>query len=389
MQGDPDRAIKLLEELLRGLMKSKLRNQAIVAIEAGDRSFRWVGTAGMTAAGQPVVEDTPFFIASIDKLYNAAVAMLLVESGKLDIEKSICAYLPDTITRGLHHYGGRDRTGEITVRHLLTHTSGLADWFEDYPRKGPSLADTVFEEGDRIVTVEELTCHVRDRLRPHFPPQDLAARRPKTRYSDTNFMLVVEIIEAVTGLPLHEVHKQMLYAPLGLRKTYFPDHSQPPVPTSSPMILRVKGEPLRIPLLIQSVKGIYSTAADMMEFMRQLMKGGVFQRHETLTAMLSNWHRFGLPMDRAALRSPGWPIEYGIGVMRFRLPRLFTPQAPMPEVQGHTGSTGCWLFYCPELDVLLSGSVEDATAGAVPFRLVPKILRILSQSEWRVRELPY
>ena len=389
MQGNADVTINLLEELLRGFARSTLGKQAVVAVEAGDRSFHWVGTVGVTAAGKPVVEDTPFFIASIDKLYNATIAMMLGETGKLDVDKPICAYLPDTITRGLHQYGGRDRTAEITVRHLLTHTSGIADWFEDYPKGGPSLAEIVFKEGDRMLTIEELARHVRDRLRPHFPPQDLAGKRPIVRYSDTNFILVVAIIEAVTGLPLHTVHEQMLCEPLGLRQTYFFGHSQPLVPTSAPMVLRAKGAPLRIPLLIQSVKGIYSTTADMIAFMRQLMKGGVFHRQETLAAMVSRWRRFGFPTDRAAVRLPSWPIEYGVGMMRFRLPRFLTPFAPMPSVFGHTGSTGCWLFYCPELDVLLSGSVEDATAGAVPFRIVPKILSILSKSTWRVHGPSY
>jgi len=389
MPGNTGLTVNLLEEMFRGLTKSKLGRQGVVAVEASDRSFRWVGTAGETIAAGPVVEDTPFFIASIDKLYNATIAMMLHEADRLDLDERICAFLPDTITHRLHHYGGLDNTAEITVKHLLTHTSGLADWFEDYPKGGRSLAEIAFDEGDRMLTIEELACHVRDRLRPHFPPQDLTRKRQKVRYSDTNFILIVEIIEAVTGLALHEVHKQMLYEPLGLRQTYFPGRGQPLAATSAPMALRHKGEPLCIPQLIQSVKGIYSTTADLMAFMRQLVKGGIFHRSETLAAMMSSWHRFGFPMDRAALRSPNWPIEYGIGMMRFQLPRLLTPFAAMPSVFGHTGSTGCWLFYCPELDVLLSGSVEDATAGAVPFRIVPKILSILSKAEWRVRESSY
>lgn len=101
--------------------------------------------------------------------------------------------------------------------------------------------------------------------------------------------------------------------------------------------------------------------------------------------MMSHWSRFGFPMDRAALRSPNWPIEYAIGMMRFRVPRLFTPLAAIPAVFGHTGSTGCWLFYCPELDVAISGSVEDAAAGSVPFGTAPKILRLLSQAGWQAR----
>jgi CubicO group peptidase (beta-lactamase class C family) len=333
-----------------------------------------------------VVKETPFFIASIDKLYNATIVMMLWEAGRLDIDEPIGAYLPNTMTRGLHTYRGLDLSEKITVRHLLTHTSGLADWLEDYPRGGPSLVESILEGGDQMLSMEELVAHVRNQLSPHFPPQDLSSGRPKVRYSDTNFMLAVAIIEAVTDQPLHEVHRRMLYEPMGLEQTYFPDLTRPAVSTEDPMVLRAGGEPVHIPLLIRSIGGIYSTATDMMAFLRRLVGGEVFQNPETLAAMQSTWYRFGFPLDRAAFRAPGWPIEYGIGLMRFRLPRLLTPTAPMPSVVGHTGSTGCWLFYCPKWDVLLAGSVDEVTAGAVPFRTVPKILDILRQSDWVARE---
>ena len=377
-----DVTIGRLQGLLHRLTTRKPIEQAIVAVESGDESFRWIGAEGKTATGGQVLEETPFFIASIDKLYNATIAMMLSETGRLDLDNPITTYLPSAVTRGLHRHHGTDYSERITVRHLLSHTSGLADWLEDYPRGGPSLIERILNEGDRTLTVEELAAHVRDQLRPHFPPQDLSARRPKARYSDTNFMLIIAIIEAVTDQVLHEVHEQMLYRPLGLRHTYFPGLSQPLDPTPAPMVLRAKGQPLGIPLLMRSTRGIYSTAADTMVFLRRLMRNDVFRNPETLASMVSRWHRFGFPLDRAALHSPGWPVEYGLGIMRFRLPRVFTPTARMPTVLGHTGSTGCWLFYCPELDVLLSGSVEEVTAGAVPFRTVPRILNILRSSGW-------
>ncbi len=382
MSENKELARNLLEDLLHRLTKSRRCKQAIIAVDAPKQSFRWIGLVGKTQAGEPVVENTPFFIASIDKLYNATITMMLAELGKLNVDESICIYLPETITRGLHQYGGRDLTAEITIKHLLTHTSGLPDWFEDYPKGGSSLAGIVFEEGDRMLSIDELAGHVRNRLRPHFPPQDLTGKHAKIRYSDTNFILIVEIVEAVTGLPLHEVHEQMLYEPFGLSQTYFFGHSKPLMPTSAPMVLCADGKPLHIPLLIQSIKGLYSTAADMMTFIRRLMKDELFGNPETLTAMMSRWRRFGFPMDRAALRSPNWPIEYAAGMMRFRVPRLFTPLIPIPAVYGHTGSTGCWLFYCPELEVTISGSVEDVSAGAVPFRTTPEILKILLKAGW-------
>jgi CubicO group peptidase (beta-lactamase class C family) len=123
--------------------------------------------------------------------------------------------------------------------------------------------------------------------------------------------------------------------------------------------------------------GVYSTTGDMISFLRGLMSGELFQSPETLATMQRDWHRFGFSLDRAVLRTPSWPIEYGVGMMRFRMPRLFTLPARMPPVLGHTGSTGCWLFYCPELDIFLAGSVNEVTAAAVPFKMVPKILRVI------------
>lgn len=385
----PDRSdvtVGRLQRLLHGLATRKPITQAIVAVKSGDQSFRWFGAEGVTISGGKLVEETPFFIASIDKLYNATIAMMLSEAGRLNVDDAITAYLPGDITRGLHRYRGIDFSEKITVRHLLSHTSGLADWLEDYPKGGPSLISKVLKEGDRMFTIEELASHMRDCLRPHFPPQDLSAKRPRARYSDTNFMLIIAIIEAVTDQPLHELHEKMLYKPLGLRHTYFQELSKPLDQTPGPMVLRAKGQPLKIPLLIRSVRGIYSTAADTMSFLRRLMRGEVFQNPETLAAMQNSWYPFGLPLDRAALRSPGWPVKYGIGIMHFRLPRIFTPIAAMPSILGHTGSTGCWLFYCPEWDVLLSGSVDEITAGAVPYRTVPRILNIFRTSEWGPRE---
>jgi CubicO group peptidase (beta-lactamase class C family) len=114
----------------------------------------------------------------------------------------------------------------------------------------------------------------------------------------------------------------------------------------------------------------------MLTFLRALTRGQVFDDPQTFNLMQRRWYRFGFPLDPAALRAPGWPVAYGSGLMSFRLPRLFTLAQAMPTVIGHTGSTGSWLFYCPELDVFLCGTVDQLTAGAVPYRIVPKLLQI-------------
>ena len=91
--------------------------------------------------------------------------------------------------------------------------------------------------------------------------------------------------------------------------------------------------------------------------------------------MTARWHRFSLPRDRAALPTPGWPIEYGLGIMRFRLPRLLNAGRRAPALIGHTGVTGSWAFHSREAGLYLAGTFDSPRAVAAPFRLVPALIR--------------
>jgi D-alanyl-D-alanine carboxypeptidase len=64
--------------------------------------------------------------------------------------------------------------------------------------------------------------------------------------------------------------------------------------------------------------------------------------------------------------------------MRFRLPRVLAPLRAVPEVVGHSGSVGAWLFHCAERDLFLCGTVDQTSGAAVPFGIMPGILRGLA-----------
>jgi CubicO group peptidase (beta-lactamase class C family) len=379
--------IQRFEELLPGLTSHKDVRHAVMAVTSGDRSFRWIGAAGEASPdGTAMRRDTPFFIASIDKLYTASIVLKLHEKGSIGLDEPIRTYLPDKLIRGLHHLGGVDYTSSISVRHLLSHTSGLADWLEDIPKGDRSVAERLLKEGDMSMSLEDIAFHVRDRLTPHFSPQPRGVKRQKARYSDTNFILLIAIIEAVTSTPLHQVYEELLCRPLDLRHTYLYGRSAPIESTADPATLWVSERPLEIPLMICSTYGVYSSAEDTLKFLRSLIHGEVFEDPATPALMQERWNRFGLPLDRAALRLPSWPIEYGLGMMRFHdpvlrvlgyLPRVLRPAYPAPAVIGHTGSTGSWLFFCPQLDLFFAGTLDQANAGARPFRLVSKVLRMV------------
>jgi CubicO group peptidase (beta-lactamase class C family) len=379
---DPDRLAQRLDESVARLAARKRVPHAVVGVERGD-GFRWTGAVGEARPGGPPLRaDTPFFIASVTKLYIAAVVMKLHEGGQVRLGDPISRYLPGELTKGLHRLGGVDRTEEITIRHLLGHASGLPDYLEERLPGGRSLLERVVEEDDRSWDIHDIVRIVRS-LRPHFPPQPLREGRHRIRYSDTNYLLLIAVIEAVTGRPQHEAFEQLLFRPLHLGHTWLPGHSEPKVPpTGDPAAIWYRDRPLHIPQALSSFRDLYSTLDDTILFLRALVRGEVFEDPATLGLMTSRWIRFGFPRDMAALRAPGWPIRYGLGMMRFRfrIPRVRTPGGELPELIGHSGSTGSWLFWCPQLDLFLSGTVDQATAGALPFRFVPRLLRLIGRA---------
>ena len=173
----------------------------------------------LLAAGTPATPEARYPIASVTKLYTAAVVMRSEERGDLRLADRMVDLLPTEVTRGLHVLDGVDRTGEITVEHLLGHTSGLADYYEDAPSGRPSAQDRLLAGEDAPMPFEEVLRVVRDELKPHFPPQPLGAAKPKAHYADTNFQLLGAVIEQITGQPLHLVFNEMLFGPLGLDAT--------------------------------------------------------------------------------------------------------------------------------------------------------------------------
>lgn len=371
-------AAEALDALLRELAQQRGVHHAVVHVEGGDGEFEWSGAIGEAApGGPPMTPETPYLIASITKLYTATLAMLLVEEGQLALDAPVSDYLPSGYAEGIHRRRGVDASGRVTVRNLLAHTSGLPNYLEDAPKGGKSLSALIFEEGDRAFGDEEALQAVRS-LEAHFEPQPPAARQ--IRYSDTNYWLLGMIIERLTGMALERAYKSMIVRPLGLHHTYLFGRSEPLDPTPAMAVPWVNDRPLDLPLFLQSHAadgGLVATAGDTIAFLRALHTGGVFRRPETYRTMLERTHRFGFPTDAATLRAPSWPIEGGLGILRFQLPRLLTGFRRMPALVGHTGSTGSWLFHSHELDVYLAGTVDQATAGSLPYRLAPRLLRAL------------
>jgi CubicO group peptidase (beta-lactamase class C family) len=361
-----------LHKLVDDLLKGKDIHNLLLGLQSGDAQFKWAGAAGIAVpeTGASMQPDTPFFIASVTKMYTAAAVMLLKESGKLKLDDKIQEYLPEELIAGLHRYQGVDYTQSITIRHLVSHTSGIADYFLQKPKGGQNFMERLLKEGDLEWDPAGAVRIATEDLEPNFPPADFsnAQGQPlKASYSDTNYQLLGVIIEAAAGAPLHQVFEQFFFAPLELNQTYLYGYPREQISEAKePAHLFYKQREMRLDKAMKSFwadGGIVSTLDDSLRFIQAFMSGGLFQNPQTLPDMM-HWNKIFFPM------------EYGYGLMRFKLPWFMSPFNPSPEMIGHSGSTGAFLYYAHELDLYLAGTINQSASQSAPFRLMLKAAQL-------------
>jgi CubicO group peptidase (beta-lactamase class C family) len=161
--------------LVSGFVQNdKSVKNCVLFVTKGDGSFTCSVAAGIAHEDSqaPMTKDTPFFIASVTKLYTATAIMRLQEQGRLSLDDPMSRYLPEGVVHGIHIYKGKDYSHEITIKHLLSHTSGIADYYDEKPKGGRSLFEVFVEEPERSWTVG------RDyRKGPEGPAAQFPARR--------------------------------------------------------------------------------------------------------------------------------------------------------------------------------------------------------------------
>jgi D-alanyl-D-alanine carboxypeptidase len=194
-----------------------------VAAQTHRGKERWFGTAGFadTSTGRKRSAGDHFRAASITKTFIATVLLQLEAEGTLSLDDTVETWLP-----GLVRGNGHDGNG-ITVRQLLNHTSGLADYAADeafrHDASGPGFPEQRYDTH----TPGELVA-----IALRYPPQPDPVKAP--RYSNTNFIIAGMIIEEATGRSYSEEATRRIIRPLGLRGTSFPG-AAPQMPKPHPV----------------------------------------------------------------------------------------------------------------------------------------------------------
>jgi D-alanyl-D-alanine carboxypeptidase len=359
-----DERTSRLDAAMARLLSRRRITHAVAGVSTLDGSFRWRGAGGEARPdGTPMRPETPFFVASVTKLFIATTVLQLVEEGRFTLATPMVELLPAWATPRLHVLDGVDHTPAITVRHLLGHTSGLPDFLEDRPRGERSWYRELVDGIDRSWTFEDVVRRSRDELTPRFAPQDLTAARQRARYSDTGYQLLVRIVEETTGAAFGDELTRRLLRPLGLRQTSLPGRTEPLDPTPAAALIYDRGAPLDVPGSLVACNDLLSTVGDLERFVTAWAGGEVFAEPATSVAIHERYNRIG------------YPLRYGLGVMRFPIARIAGPGRRPATLVGHSGATGSWAFHCPELDLVLTGTVDQIRGRSIPFRFMAALLR--------------
>ena len=300
--------------LEQGIADHRMPGAVLWIEHDGVAHHKALGQRSLQPLEEPMTENTIFDAASLTKVLATTPAiMLLVERGELDVDAPVQKYIE------AFRHDGKDG---ITLRHLLTHTSGLRSGLSKRP-DGPQSAITI-------------AC------------QEKVTNAPGTQflYSDINFILLGEVVQRVSGRPLQQFVVEEFYRPLKMKDTRYLPWSidrlriAPTERDGTNMLRGVVHDPTARRMEgVAGHAGLFTTAADMARFARMMLNGGDLDgvrifRPETVAAMTS----VQSPATLVAKRGFGWDIDTGYS----RRGDLFPPGS-----YGHTGFTGTAIWIDP------------------------------------------
>lgn len=218
----------------------------------------WVGTAGVESASSDLEPEHLIWIASITKTMTGAVVLQLAEEDVLGLDDPVSHWLPET----------ENVDGVITIRQLLNHTNGLANY-----TRSPELGPAVNADPARVFTSSELIEYVGPKI---FEPGD------RTQYTNTAFVLLGMIAEAAAGQSITELYHARLWDPLGMGEIFLPGHETPAGPVAQAWSGQGASDEtapldqMSLLTLGNSAFGLFSNARTVARWGRALFTGGVF-----------------------------------------------------------------------------------------------------------------
>lgn len=308
------------------------------------------------------VPNQRFHSASAGKLMTSTLIFMAIDQGKITLDTPINNILKHELLNGLFVYQGKDYQDQVTIKHLLGHTSGVNDYYESDTFDGSTFTGNMINNPDTFWTPLEVIAYTRENQKAIGKPGE------KFLYSDTGYILLGLIIEEIYGMQFHEALQTYIFDPADMEETHLCFYSDG-FDQEALAPLYINGVDVHLFKSISadfSGGGLSITADDLLKFLDALQsKRFVSQQSLDMMATFENKYITG--------------IHYGLGMMQVHFDEFFFLLKDLPRLQGHLGVTGVHAWYDPETNasfVLNVGNTKDMTDS---FKLLIQIIQILYQ----------
>jgi len=299
----------------------------MVHVESPDWNVSWSYAAGVTErnTGQTLDKDQPVLIASNTKTYVAATILILIEQDRLKLDQSITSLVSEKSAKLFKEDGYN--LDLITVKHLLSHTSGIADYVDSTYFSNLNIDPEYQWTRDEQI---ELSVEV---------GSPLAVPGRQFKYADINYLLLTEIIENITEQPFYEAIRDLIdYEKHRLNSTWFIDLENKPknilqLAHQYDDKNRLNSYKINPSWDLYGGGGLATTSKDLAQFFQLLFTGKIIRDKQLLNQM----HRFVLPEEESV---------YCLGIRKINFNDL--------EAYYHGGFWGTDVMYVPELNTSIS-----------------------------------
>jgi CubicO group peptidase (beta-lactamase class C family) len=326
---EPSRLTRVNDLLQQGVQEHFFPGAVLAAGQGGRLAILTAGRLTYASDVTPVSDQTIYDLASLTKVIaTTTAAMILADRALLEIQRPVAAYLPDFSQPFALATGSLWMAREeVTVQHLLAHTSGL-----------PAYERFFLRAREKAHVIEEALA---------LPLEELPGQ--KTVYSDVGFILLGEILERVAKEPLDAFCRREIFEPLGMQHTGFnpsPELKPRIAPTEQDDLFRkrliwgeVQDENAWVMGGVAGHAGLFGAAGDLALFCRMMLDEGKsggkqFMQPHTIREFTRAW-----PVAQGAPRGLGWdkPSEPSSSGQYFS-----------PASYGHLGYTGTSIWIDPE-----------------------------------------
>jgi D-alanyl-D-alanine carboxypeptidase len=345
---------KKLQERLNGFVSQPNVVNYVALVDGGPTRWRWAGAAGIAdpQTDEKMTVEHQFRVASVTKTFTAVVILQLMEEGRLSLDTTLATLMNGQLPGGyavndLH--SAKEKLGDtITVRQLLSHTSGLPDNFFEPATAGDHVGLSVCD-----LWLQVLLNPGGKGATKQWSPNDIIADYFKSglpakakfspgsggiNYADTNFVLLALAAEKLTGKSLAENYRERILDRLGMEHTYLEWYE----PKRGDRLahhfvnLDYKGGG-NVDVVAAKLNtsadwagsGLVSTVEDLNVFVRAIFSGKLFQHKATLKEMTK-------PLGTLPDGN-----EYCLGLTKS------VTECGQHAYWGHGGLWGAGMFYCP------------------------------------------